>query len=150
MLCRDKKRKLEEIEQESEARGQAKAEKATEVVIYNLQTKLSSTQFELCEARQGANWFFTHDVNFTLHPSHDGSLTKCTSEDSHVSLNHKRVKCTWVLFDVNMKASCLQKSRKYAEIARNMQLIRKLREDTQKEVMGMREVLQAVREKVVN
>jgi hypothetical protein len=49
-----------------------------------------------------------------------------------------------------MKASCLQKSRKYAEIARNMQLIRKLREDTQKEVMGMREVLQAVREKVVN
>lgn len=48
----DKKRKLEEIEQESEARGQAKAEKATEVVIYNLQTKLSSTQFELCEARQ--------------------------------------------------------------------------------------------------
>jgi hypothetical protein len=84
----DKKRKLEEIEQESEARGQAKAEKATEVVIYNLQTKLSSTQFELCEARQ--------------------------------------------------------------ENARNMQLIRKLREDTQKEVMGMREVLQAVREKVVN
>jgi uncharacterized protein (DUF2267 family) len=55
MLCRDKKQKLEEIEQESEARGQAKAEKATEVVIYNLQTKLSSTQFELCEARQGAN-----------------------------------------------------------------------------------------------
>jgi hypothetical protein len=40
--------------------------------------------------------------------------------------------------------------RKYAENARNMQLIRKLREDTQKEVMGMREVLQAVREKVVN
>jgi hypothetical protein len=88
MLCRDKKRKLEEIEKESEARGQAKAEKATEVVIYNLQTKLSATQFELCEARQ--------------------------------------------------------------ENARNMQLIRKLREDTQKEVMGMREVLQAVREKVVN
>lgn len=81
----DKKRKLEEIEQESEARGQAKAEKATEVVIYNLQTMLSSAQFELCEARQ--------------------------------------------------------------ENARNMQLIRKLREDTQKEVTGMREVLQAVREK---
>jgi hypothetical protein len=55
MLCRDKKQKLEEIEQESEARGQAKAEKATEVVICNLQTKLSSTQFELCEARQGVN-----------------------------------------------------------------------------------------------
>jgi hypothetical protein len=40
--------------------------------------------------------------------------------------------------------------RKYAENARNMQLIRKLWEDTQKEVMGMREVLHAVREKVVN
>lgn len=56
-----------------------------------------------------------------------------------------------MLFDANMKASCLQKSvENIAENARNMQLIRKLREDTQKEVMGMREVLQAVREKVVN